>query len=114
MNIGQAALLLNLVGVRGCLREILARQHHFGPQVLGALDLCKWCPLGHDYGDRYAEAAGVVGDALGVVTSRGGDDAARALIRIQLQKPVQSPTLLKRGRVLENLEFEADIGAGDL
>ena len=67
----------------------------------------------HDRG-RDAEPAGVVGDALGVVAGRHGDDAAAAGLLGELDQPVVGAALLERGGVLEVLEFQPQLAARDL
>ena len=56
-------------------RQALARQHHLGAQGLGAPDLGERRRFRHVDGRRHAELAGMIGDALGVVAGRCGDDA---------------------------------------
>ena len=56
-------------------RQALARHHHLGTQGLGAPDLGERRRFRHVDGRRHAELAGMIGDALGVVAGRCGDDA---------------------------------------
>ena len=69
---------------------------------------------GHDDRHRDAEAAAVVGDRLGVVAGRGSDDAAGALVVVQRQQFVERAALLVGGGVLQILELQPDVGAGDV
>src|SRR3954468_18956634 len=51
----------------------------------------------------------MIGDALGMIAGRHGDDAAAALIRRQRGEAVQRATFLERGGELQVLEFEPDL-----
>ena len=63
---------------------------------------------------RDAEAPGVIGHALRVVAGRHRDHAGGRLLRRQLRQPVQRAALLERGGVLQVLELQPELGAGDL
>ena len=55
----------------------------------------------------------MVGDALGVVAGRRGDDALRPLGRGELRQEVAGAALLERAGELEVLELQPHVGAGD-
>ncbi|MNE42680.1 hypothetical protein D3C80_1368240 [compost metagenome] len=80
----------------------------------GAVHLHEGGALGHDDGHRHAQAAAVIGQGLGVVAGRGGDDAALHLIRRQLQQPVQGAALLEAAGEVQVVELDPDLGAGQL
>ena len=85
---------------------------HLGAEPAGGGDLHERRRLRHDDGRRNAEPLGVVGDGLGVVAGRHGDDAARAFVRRQRQQLDQRAALLERGGRLQILVFDPDVGAG--
>jgi hypothetical protein len=68
----------------------------------------------HHDGGRNAEASGVIGDALGMIARRHGDDAARAFFRRQRQQLGEGAAFLERGGELKILEFEPDLATGDV
>ena len=59
------------------------------------------------------ESGGVIGDALGVVAGRHGHHAPGPLLGRELQEPVEGAPVLERRRVLQVLELQPQVGAGD-
>src|SRR5690606_9068292 len=80
----------------------------------GAVHLHEGGALGHDDGHGHAQTAAVIGQGLGVVAGRGGDDAALLLVRGQLQQPVQGAALLEAAGEVQIVELDPDLGAGQL
>ncbi len=70
--------------------------------------------MGHDDGHRHAETAAVIGQGLGVVARRGGDDTALPLIPGQLHQSVQGASLLERAGEVQIVVLHPDIRAGQL
>ena len=81
--------------------------------VLRVLDLGKGRALGHHDGRRDAQPSRMIGDALGMVARRHGDDAAGPLGLGQAEQLVQRPALLEGGGELQILELQPDLAAGD-
>ena len=65
-----------------------AVEDHPRPMTLGLADLHRRGRRGHDDGDGDAEPLAMVGDRLGVVARRGGDDPAAALLLRKLDQLV--------------------------
>ena len=109
-----------------CFSSLQARGLVAGLVVVGAVqddlraeaargrDLDQRRGLRHDDGGADAEPRRVEGDALRVVAGAGGDHAARALLRRELQQPVQRAALLEGAGALQVLELEIDRMAGKL
>ncbi len=93
--------------------------------VVGAVedDLCAEAPGGGDFDERRrqrhdddgvdAALGGVVGDALGVVSGGGGDDAARGLLGGEQGDAVERAALLEGAGHLQVFELEVDVLAGE-
>ena len=109
---GEPLLLLEPAGVGGGVLEPLAVQDDPGTVLAGALDLGQRREARHDDRGRDAQALGMVGDTLGVVAGRHGDDAAGALLRREAGELDQGTAGLERAGVLEVLQLEPDPGPG--
>ena len=105
---GEPLLLLEPAGVSGGVLEPLAVQDHPGTVLARALDLGQRREARHDDRGRNAQALGMVGDTLGVVAGRHGDDAAGALLRREAGELDQGTAGLERAGVLEVLQLEPD------
>ena len=90
----------------------LAKQHDVGPVALRAADLDERRAHGHHDGGFYAQTGRMGGDSLGVVASRGGDDATGSLTVGQGQQPVEGTAGLERTGELEVLKLEPDVATG--
>ena len=66
----------------------------------------------HDDGRRDFQPRGVIGDRLGVVAGRHGDDAALAFGLAQRSKFVERAAVLERISDLQVFVFDVDLGAG--
>ncbi len=104
------------------LRAVLARevggslerfpvQDHLGAMLARVLRFHLRRAFRHDDGGRDAEAAGVVGDALGVIAGRHGDDAAAALLGRENRQAIEGAALLVGRGELQVLELEPDLAA---
>ena len=109
----QAFLLAELEGVVLGLVEHQPFEDDPGAVVAGVFDLVEGGRLGHHDRRRDAEAAGMVGDALGMVTGRGGNHAAALFVVGQLGQLVERAALLEGRRILAVLELDPDIRAGN-
>ena len=107
---GQAFLGAQGLGHVRRFGQVLALQDDPGAMGLGMPDLGEGGVPGHDDGGGHAQALGVIGDALGVVPGRAGDDARRRLRRAQPQELVERAPVLEGGGVLQVLELEVDRG----
>ena len=87
---------------------------HVGTVATRPVDLHEGSAFGHDDGDRHAEPPAVIGQRLGVVAGRGGDDTALALIGIQQQQTVQRAALLEATGEVQVVELDPDLGPGQL
>ena len=114
MDEGQAVALGDLPGMAGRILDALALEHHPGTEAPRVLDLHERRVARHDDGRRDAQAPRVVGDALRMIAGGHGDHARGRLLGRQLRQAVQGAALLERGGVLQVLELEPDLGAGDL
>ena len=92
--------------------EIDAFQNDLCAQVLGPPDLGEGGAFRHVDGRRDVQSPGVIGHALGVVTGRGGDDAARTFVIRQAAQLDPGATDLERARDLQILQLQINIGAG--
>ncbi len=93
-------------GVR--LVEGLALQHDLGTVVAGRLQLRQRDAERHEDGRLDAELARRVGDALRVITGRGGDHAARPVCLVELREAVERAAQLVRAGALQVLAFQVD------
>ena len=101
--VGQANQIAKL---RSCLDDGCAealRASHFGERRAG----------GHGDGGRNAQAARVIGDALGMIAGGDGDHAAAALVFRQLQQAVECAPILERGGELQVLQRQPNLRAGE-
>ncbi len=101
-----------LPGVLVRLVVVLADEPDLGAVAPGCGDLCGGGVLGHDHGAGHAEVGGGQGDALGVVTGGGGDDAALPLGFRECGDLVEGAAEFERAGALQVLEFEVDLPAG--
>ena len=108
---GQVLLLGDLA--RGQRRGVqgVADQHHPGAEFPGALDLGEGGELGHDDDGRDAQAPGMVGDPLGVIARRHGDDAVFRLLGRQALELVERAPVLERAGVLQALQLQVELAA---
>ena len=113
MDEGEAFVLRNSERAGVGFGERGAFQDDAGAEILGVLDLGEGRAFRHHDGDGNAQAAGMIGDALRMIAGRHGGDAALALVFAQRQQLVERAALLEGGGVLQVLEFEMDVGAGD-
>ena len=85
-----------------------------GPVAARVLDLQAGRILRHDDRRLYAEGAGGISHALGMIAGGIGHDAALALIRRQLGNPVIGAAELERAGLLQRLGLDEDAPAGPL
>uniref|UniRef100_A0A0N5A4T1 LigA n=1 Tax=Parastrongyloides trichosuri TaxID=131310 RepID=A0A0N5A4T1_PARTI len=109
-----AVLGLKPLGLLGRAGEVEAVDDDVGAVGAGAVHLHEGGALGHDDGHRHAQAAAVIGQGLGVVAGRGGDDAALLLIRRQLQQPVQGAALLEAAGEVQVVVLDPDLRPSQL
>ena len=112
MHEGELALRGELGRPRRGLDQRLAEKDDVRAVRPGLLDLHERGVLGHHDQRRDAEPAGVIRERLAVIARRHRRYAAGALLRRELQQPVQGAALLERGRELPVLELHVDVGAG--
>ncbi len=114
MHQHQVELAADGLGVIAGLVVAVAVQHHLRPEAAGMLDLHGRRGLGHDDGDRRPQPLAMIGQTLGMIAGRGGDDAAPTLFLAQAQQLVQRAALLEGGGELQVLELHIYFRAGDL
>ena len=102
------------LGVGERLGERRAGEHHLRAERLGAGDLRERRVRGHHDRRRDAEQPRVVRDALRVVAGRRRDHAVRPLLGVEPEQEVARAPLLERRGVLEVLELQRELGAGDV
>ena len=85
-----------------------ARQDDLRAMRPRALDLGRRRRLRHHDGRRDAEPLGVIGDRLGMIAGRHGDDAARPFRRGQTRHLVIGAAVLEGTGDLQILEFDVD------
>ena len=112
MHPDQAALARFGLGARLRLADGLAVEQHLGAIRLGRRHLHERRRHRHHDGRGDAETRRMVGDRLGVVAGRHGDDAARALGRRQRGELGAGAALLERVGDLEIFVFDEHLGAG--
>ena len=112
MHPDQAALARLGLGARLRLADGLAVEQHLRAMRLGRRHLHERRRHRHHDGRGDAEARRVIGDRLGVVAGRHGDDAARPLGRRQRGELGARAALLERVGDLEIFVFDEDLGAG--
>jgi len=97
------------------LVEVVAMQHDLGAEAARAFHLHHRGRHRHHDDGTQAQALRVVGQALGVVAGRRGDDATDRLAAIDHRgQLVQRAAFLERGRELQVLELQEDLRADDL
>ena len=94
------------------LGDGLAGEHDMGAEGARRRHLHVGRRLGHDDGRGDAEPGRMVGDRLGVVAGRHGDDAGGALLGRQRQELGQRAAFLEGVGDLQVLVFDPDLGAG--
>ena len=104
----------NFQGQVGGVIHRASVQDDFRPVVPGGENLDQRGPLGHDDFGLDAEAPAVIGDGLGMVTRRGGDDPPGPVGQGKAQKFVEGPALLERPGHLEVLKLEKGLAAAEL
>ena len=114
MDVGEAAARAMFFCQIGGLFQRRAAFDDSCTVAAGVLDLYRRRADGNENSRRDCKAGGVIGHALRVVAGRRRDHALPALIGGQSRKPIERAALLERRRELQILEFEPDIGAGDL
>ena len=112
MHPDQAALARLGFGARLRLADGLAVEQHLRAMRLGRRHLHERRRHRHHDGRGDPQARRVVGDRLGVVAGRHGDDAARPLGRRQRGELGARAALLERVGDLEIFVFDEDLGAG--
>ena len=93
--------------------EIVSGQHHLGAEGAGLADFHVRRRHRHDNGRRHAEGLGVPGETLRMIAGGGGDDAAGAFFFREQHQLVERAALLERAGVLQVLELQPDLRAGD-
>ena len=106
VNEGEAALGLDLAGVRVRRIEVVAVEDHLGAQLARVGDLDERRPFGHHDDARDAQPRGMERNRLCVIAGRGRDGAARALLGAQREEAIEGPALLEGARHLQVLELE--------
>ena len=96
------------------LGEIGAMQDDPGAEMFGLPHLVERRLRRHHYGRRNAQTPCVVGDALGMVARRGGNDAGLARGIVKRGEFHIGAAVLERRRVLQVLEFQPDPAPGNL
>jgi len=117
MHGGEDAVALPVAepgGLFGRAGEIQPLDDHRGAVRPGAVSLHEGRALGHHDGHRHAQPGAVIGEGLGMVPRAGRHHAAFALVRRQLQQPVQGPALLEAAGEMQVVELDPDLGAGQL
>jgi hypothetical protein len=89
-------------------------QDDLRPIILRGEDLDQRGPFGHDDSGLDAEAPAVIGDGLGVVPRRGGDDPPGSIGKRKAQEFVKGAALFERTGHLEVLELEKRLTAAEL
>ena len=103
---GQAALFLNASGGLKAFGEHIPGQDNFRPVGSRMMDLGKGRVFGHDDGCRNAKPLGVIGNTLGMVSGRNGDNAAFTFFGRQAGKFDIGATFLERGGILLVFKFK--------
>ena len=114
MDEGEAFALRDGMRPLARIGEALALEDHGRAMGARALDLHERRQGRHDDRRRDAEALGVVGDRLGVVAGRHGDDAAPALLRPEARELVDRAALLEGAGRVHVLVLHEHRRAGEL
>lgn len=88
-------------------------ENHLGPELARILDLDVRRMARHDHGGEDTQLLGVIGNGLGMVAGRHGNDPRFALLRGQSQKLDQGTPVLEGSRELSILKLEPHIGSRD-
>ena len=113
MNPNELALIRQRFGPCLRLEQRFAGEHHFGAKHLSCLDLHERRRHRHHDGGRYAKAARMIGDRLGVIARGHRDHAAAALVRVEGGKLDAGAALLERISDLQILVFDVNLRAGE-
>src|SRR3546814_9245034 len=110
------ATLADQLGVKtcGCVGERLPVQDHRATQLTRVADLGEWRDGRHDDDAFDTEPRRVMRNTLRVVAGRHRGDAGSAFGVAEAHQLVERTTLLERRGELEILEFDPDLGTGDL
>ena len=113
MHLRKPALACQLFDARLRLADRFAVQHHLGAMRARRRHLHDGRGHRHDDGGRDVQPRRVIGDRLGMVAGRHGDDAARLLGCAERSELHQRAAVLERIGDLQVLVFDVDLGAGE-
>ena len=114
MDDGQTFARRDLQRVVVALGEIGAMQDDPGAEMFGLPHFVERSLRRHHDGRRNAQTPRMVGDALGMVAGRGGDNAGLARGIVERREFHIGAAVLERRRVLQVLEFQPDPAPGNL
>ena len=114
MDEGELLLLLQARGLLAGFVIVRAVQDDLRAKAARGGDLYQRRGLRHDDARANAQPRRVKGHALRVIAGARGDHAVRALLRRELQQPVQRAALLEGAGTLQILQLEIDGMAGQL
>jgi hypothetical protein len=114
VHVAEAALLAEPLGVLARVVEVAAVEDELRAEPAHRRDLDGVRALGDADRGRHAEEARRVPDRLAVVPGRGGDHAARPLLRPELRDEVDSAAHLERADRLVVLVLDVDLRADEL
>jgi hypothetical protein len=104
----------DLAGMHARFRQVGAVQHDVRAELPAVGDLDQRREYRHDDGRRNAEQLRVIGDALGVIAGRCGNDAALPRVGRELQQRVARAAFLETAGALQVIELAINVRAGEL